>query len=178
MNGRGPLPHTHMNWHTCATQHYDLCYGLCHFVDSYIIWKYAMQKSKSQCYLTLKPAYLLYTNQDKTDANTNLLCILNSVSLIVCGLMRHTKMATFHLCFTIHQPHCVQIVSILYKRLKCISMKYSFPFCCTTSVAKVANRSETAAIDKLTSSWTENISVWFSLWSPGSDLLSDMPSVF
>jgi len=38
--------------------------------------------------------------------------------------------------------------------------------CCTASMEQATDGAETAAIDGLVLSWSENISVWFSLWPP------------
>jgi len=41
--------------------------------------------------------------------------------------------------------------------------------CCTASMEQAADGAETAAIDRLVSSWTENVSVLSCLWTPGMD---------
>jgi len=40
--------------------------------------------------------------------------------------------------------------------------------CCTASMEQATDGAETAAIDGLVSSWSENISVWFCLRAPGA----------
>jgi len=42
--------------------------------------------------------------------------------------------------------------------------------CCIASMEQATDGAETAAIDGLVSSWSENISVWFCLWAPGYGL--------
>jgi len=63
---------------------------------------------------------------------------------------------------SVWQPHCaVDTLTNWRNSLFC---------CCTTSIEQAINGAETAAIDGLVSSWSENISVSFCLRAPGYGL--------